>query len=241
MRRIATALLLSTLVAHAFAPPRRLRPGSGLKAVVDASELKTLIPAQGAMCVTKWKIGVENDIALGFLPEHTHPDRSVQRSMFVQKAYSRAYYDMRTYAAAAAAGPEAVEKTLGAEWVDAQVFGILRNSETQAAGVACVQVAGGRFDIVHLLMTPDQKDPAVVVSSERGLLDIVAAQAPPGATVRLAAPAAEALLSSAAGLGLVGIADDSEDEDVVRSKLARENATLTDERYRNIDWLDREV
>merc|ERR1719409_1199793 len=55
------------------------------------------------MLVTKWKTGVENDIALGFLPEHTHPDRSVQRSMFVQKAYFRAYNDMRTFATASRA------------------------------------------------------------------------------------------------------------------------------------------
>ena len=41
-------------------------------------------------------------------------------------------------------------------------------------------------------MTPDQRDPDVVVRSERGLLDIVAAQAPTGVKVRLAAPAAEA-------------------------------------------------
>merc|ERR1719353_1534408 len=90
------------------------------------------------MLVTKWKTGVENDIALGFLPEHTHPDRSVQRSMFVQKAYFRAYNDMRTFATASMAGP----------WADAKVYGILRNSEAQAAGIACVQTKGDRFDIL---------------------------------------------------------------------------------------------
>jgi hypothetical protein len=202
-------------------------------------ELKTLAPAQGAMVVTKWKTGVENDIALGFLPEQTHPYRSVQRSMFVQKAFFRAYNDMRSFATASMAGPEAIAKTLGEDWTDARCYGMLRNSETQAAGIACVQVVGDRFDILHLLMTPDQRDPEVVVRSERGLLDIVAAQAPAGSTVRLSAPAAEALLSSASELGLDGIDDDA--EDVVGGKLARENATLTDERYRNIDWLNRKV
>ena len=107
----------------------------------------------------------------------------------------------------------------------------------EAAGVACVQTNDDRFDIVHLLMTPDQRDPDVVVRSERGLLDIVAAQAPPGTKVRLSAPAAEALLSSASELGLVGVEGGAS----VKDKLAREDAKLTDERYRDVDWLDREA
>ena len=163
MSRIATTVLGTLLLAsHAFSPARQLRPTTRLRATAVADELKALAPAQGAMLVTKWKTGVENDIALGFLPEHTHPDRSVQRSMFVQKAYFRAYNDMRTFATASMAGPEAIAKTLGEDWKGAQVYGILRNSETQAAGVACVQTNEDRFDIVHLLMTPDQRDPDVV-------------------------------------------------------------------------------
>ena len=238
MASFATTLLGTLLLAsHAFSPARQLRPSTRLRAAAVADELKALAPAQGAMLVTKWKTGVENDIALGFLPEHTHPDRSVQRSMFVQKAYFRAYNDMRTFATASMAGPEAIAKTLGEDWKGAQVYGILRNSETQAAGVACVQTNENRFDIVHLLMTPDQRDPDVVVRSERGLLDIVAAQAPNGVKVRLAAPAAEALLSSASELGLVGVEGGAS----VKDKLAREDAKLTDERYRDVDWLDREA
>ena len=53
----------------------------------------------------------------------------------------------------------------------------------------------------------------------------------------LAAPAAEALLSSASELGLVGVEGGAS----VKDKLAREDAKLTDERYRDVDWLDREA
>ena len=152
MCRVATTLLGTILLAsHAFSPARQLRPSTRLQAAAVADELKALAPAQGAMLVTKWKTGVENDIALGFLPEHTHPDRSVQRSMFVQKAYFRAYNDMRTFATASMAGPEAIAKTLGEDWKGAQVYGILRNSETQAAGVACVQTNEDRFlSLIHI-------------------------------------------------------------------------------------------
>ena len=81
MSRIATTVLGTLLLAsHAFSPARQLRPTTKLSAAAVADELKALAPAQGAMLVTKWKTGVENDNALGFQPEPPNHDRTVQRS-----------------------------------------------------------------------------------------------------------------------------------------------------------------
>ena len=183
--------------------PRARSAATPVRATATLEEPpRTLIPAQGALLVTKWKAQVENDIALGFLPKHTHPDRSVQRTMFVKKAFDRAYADLRTFAAASQAGDEAVAK-LGAAWPSARVYGALRNSEALAAVVALVLDRPEGFDVLHLLVTPDVRAPEKIMASERAFLDAVADMAD-GKPARLSAAAAQALLAPPEDLGFGG-------------------------------------
>ena len=180
------------------ATPRR--PSSLLASVVsDASDMRALMPAQGALLVAKWKSQVENEIALGFLPQHTHPDRSVQRIMFVKKAFDRAYADMRTFAAASQAGDAAVAK-LERDLSTAQIFGNLRNSETQAAALALVLDRDATYDVLHVVMTPDCREPEKITTSEAAFLAALKAESS-GKPTRLSAAAAEALLGEPADLG----------------------------------------
>ena len=161
-------------------------------------DMRSLIPAQGALLVTKWKGQVENDIALGFLPQHTHPDRSVQRIMFVKKAFDRAYADMRTFAAASQAGESAVA-ALGGDWATAKVFGSLRNTEAMGAALALVLDRDAGYDVLHMVMTPDIREPEKIVRSEAAFLDAIADGT--DKTVRVSAAAAAALMSEPVDIG----------------------------------------
>ena len=196
------AIIALLCAAHALvAPTQRVARGparcAGAATTADY-ELRSLMPAQAALLITKWKMEVENQIALGFLPQHTHPDRSVQRIMFVKKAFDRAYADMRTFAAASQAGPEAVAK-LDGDLSCAKVVGSLRNDELHGACLALVLDRGGTRDVLHCVVTPDVREPAKILRSEAAFLGAIAAEAE--GNVRLSALACGALLSEPADVG----------------------------------------
>ena len=128
---VATTVLGTLLLAsHAFSPARQLRPSTRLAPRPSPTSSKPW-RRRRAMLVTKWKTGVENDIALGFCRAHApRPVRAAARSR--QKAYFPAYRQCGP-SRYVDGGPEAIAKTLGEDWKGARVYGILRNSETQAA------------------------------------------------------------------------------------------------------------
>ena len=91
----------------------------------DAAELSEIIPGKAIFLVGRWRQAVENDVALGCLPPHTHPHRDVPRLVRLNAVFTDMYSTTMTIAAASRGGDEA-RKALGAPLSTARVVGTIR-------------------------------------------------------------------------------------------------------------------
>uniref|UniRef100_A0A7S3JXS9 Uncharacterized protein n=1 Tax=Aureoumbra lagunensis TaxID=44058 RepID=A0A7S3JXS9_9STRA len=128
-------------------------------ATSSESILVELHPGKAAFLVGKWKTSVENDISLGFLPKHTHPNRNVSRLMRSSKYFK----DVYAMCSALAMSDKDTANT--------NVLGTPRSQH--GAAIALVDDSTDFVDILHLVINPDARDDIVIRAAEVEILDAI--------------------------------------------------------------------
>lgn len=157
-----------------------------------AVELMTLDAPKAAFLVSKWKTTMENDIALGHLPQHTHPHRNVARLLRTSQAFKATYASCS--ALAVASGSDA---QFNATQTKTRVVGTLRSKV--GAALAVVRDETESVDVLHVVINPDTRTDSALLAE----VEIINALRREGRPVRLAKSARTALDASDAELSIV--------------------------------------
>lgn len=190
-------LLMSLLQCAAFISDGMLPTAVFLKASQQhdddgAVELMTLDAPKAAFLVNKWKTAMENDIALGHLPQHTHPHRNVARLLRTSQAFKATYASCSALAVASQSNAK-LEKT----WTRTRVVGTLRSKV--GAALAVVRDETESVDVLHIVVNPDTRTDSASLAE----VEIINAIRRQGRPVRLAKSARTALDASDADLNIV--------------------------------------
>ena len=132
-------------------------------------------PAKAGMLISKWKVAAENLIALGFLPDVTHPGRAgdLRRTRACADALTVMQGNSKLLMVAATA-PDA-RAALGDVLSRTKVLFAL--SAGHGSAVASVSVWDDRWQVDHLVASPEVIDFGVAASAETGLMRHISEQA----------------------------------------------------------------
>ena len=193
-------VLLWATVAAGFTQPPSVRRHLVVRSA--EVELLSLEAPRAAFLVNKWKTAVENDLALGHLPAHTHPNRDVGRLMTA----SRAFKDVSASCSALAVASRSSAPLTG-PLSGARVVGTPRSKI--GAALAVIRDADETTDVLHLVVNPETRDDWAYAEVE--ILDAVRLSS--DRPVRLARSARGALQASDADLRILGPAADDDDDE----------------------------
>lgn len=155
---------------------------------LQATELVEMSAPRGYFLVNKWKQTVEHDVALGFLPAHIYPHRSVPRLMRSRKLFKEVYYSC----GALAASKEVKGPLRGGKIVSTPRSKI-------GAALAVIREKDDVIDVLHVVTNPDIKGEELARAAEA---EIIAAIRNRGKRVRIAAVTRDCMEASDAELAI---------------------------------------
>ena len=147
--------------------------------------------ARAAFLVGTWKTALENDIALGHLSPHTHPDRDVLRMIRVSRVFKVTY---------ATCSILALSKKK-----DVTIYGTPKSQK--GAAVAVVVSTDNSLDILHLVVNPNVENKDAIAAAVREIIT----------EIHLTDPSKDLRFAETARAGfdapdiLLGVADPSEE------------------------------
>lgn len=121
----------------------------------------TLEPGRAAFLVGRWKTAVEDDVALGHLPQHTHPERNVSRLMSTSRCFKDVYASCSALAVAARTKRTEKESNV-------KIVGTPKSKH--GAAIAVLVDQGDTLDVLHLVVNPDSANEKVITLSVMEML-----------------------------------------------------------------------
>lgn len=188
--------MLVVVIALAWSACLAFRPKTSIRLPTALSaDLVSLEAPKAAFLVGRWKNSVENDVALGHLPQHTHPHRDVAQLMKSSRAFKDIYASCSALAVASKASSP-VPGTLR----NATIFGTPRSS--LGAAIAVLVENEQYVNILHVAVNPESR---TVAKAE---VEIIAAIAEDNdKPARLTIQARDALRASDAELDIDRVED----------------------------------